>query len=167
MIFGDPEKFAIWFDRVESWSDDRFDNGVLFYMADCKIIGENVKFPTLGDDFGSLEYAIPHVQSQHIDLRLCELPTIEAYEEIYNRTFAIGFEENNYSYRISTMSHGDAGEHVFLLRTPHEFERLLFGFGPDGKLAKEVRLPKGEVLATLQEAVSGFEQIKTRRSDTC
>lgn len=162
MLFGDPESFAICFERVTVWSSGNFDNGFLFYMTGNEIIGGNIKFSTLEDDMHHLEFHIQYVQAQEINLRLCELPTAEAYEELYNRTCAIGYEENDYSYHVSTLSQSDAREDVFLLKTPNEFDRLLFGFSTDGKLAKEVRLPKGEVLTVMREAVSWFLLSKPR-----
>lgn len=161
MIFGDPEKFAIWFDRVEAWAYEDFDNGILFYLTNWKLIGREVKFPTLASDMYNLGFKIRCVEAQKVDVRLQNLPTDEAYEEIYNRTFAIGLEENDSSFWISTTSQSDLGEEIFLLKTSDEFDRLLFGFGPDGKLAKETKLPKGEVLAVLREAVEWYKQSKS------
>lgn len=164
MLFGNPDSYAVCFERVAAWSSGNFDEGFLFYMTGSEIIGEKIKFSTLGVDMYRLGFCIQRVQAQEIDLRLSELPTAEAYEELYNRTCAIGYEENDYSYYISSESQSDASENVFLLKTPHDFDRLLYGSGRDGNQAREVRIPKGEVLATLKEAVDGFEKIRTRRS---
>lgn len=161
LVFGDPNVFAICAIVVPEWSTSRFPNGLLFYMVKEHLLGKDVKHSTLNANL-NLDFECKNISAQTCDPILAALPTREAYLELSARTWALGRDDNDYSYNAATYCQTDVKEMVYLVKTPFGYDRLIwgigFGYDVDGNESDDVsdinesQLPEGLVLKTMQLA---------------
>ncbi|MBI0329327.1 immunity 42 family protein [Burkholderia plantarii] len=142
MLIGDPRKFAIWFDSVESWSDERFRNGCFSYFIGGEIIFSTRS--TIDVDINGLRNFSCLKNSIENEL-LFNLSACQAYDRLYEITFPSieSGNVNDFSYYVTTESLSDDGYSVFLV----EFEskaKLIFGRAEGVGNIGEFFLDRGE-----------------------
>ncbi|WP_406806901.1 immunity 42 family protein [Burkholderia semiarida] len=143
MIFGDPNSFAIWFDRVDSWSTPDFENGCFaFFIGKTLICSQN---STLGVDLHLLSKL--HCLGKSVeDDYIFNAPIAEAYSALYERAFPSAdsdAESSDYTHLVSARSLLDEGHNVFLVESGSK-ARLIYGM--DGKPVSvfDVFIDRGE-----------------------
>ena len=112
MILGDPYKFAILIDPVESWNtDDTFCNGLLFLCVNGNIYPKGIETATLQHE---IELLKDNLSKLATDKRLYDLPPQQAFVEIYNITFPENVDiDNDYRFDINPTSLADNDCFVF------------------------------------------------------
>ena len=164
MIFGDPAAFAVSIEPVDSWSNQSFHNGLMFCLAGNELLSQKVMYSTIDVDIGRWAECIEHIERQVVKAELEGMPCTEAFAELYRRTFAVGYEENDYMYLASTACQRDAGEMVFLLKTADQGERLIYGTNPKGLDAQEREMPSGQLVQCLKDIVKGWKSYVAEKS---
>lgn len=143
MLFGDPNGFAVWFDRVESWSTQGFDNGCLaFFLRGTIFCSQN---STLGVDLHLLS-KLPCLTITVEDDRIFHMLSVEAYVDLCKRTFPStdsDVETSDYTYLVSARSLLDEGHNIFLVESGSQ-ARLIYGFNDDLSSVFDVHLDRGE-----------------------
>lgn len=157
MIFGDPHKFAVWFDCVESWSTEGFNNGCLaFFLGGAIFCSEN---STLDIDLHLLS-KLPCLATSVEDDRIFHMPLAEAYSELHERAFPAmdsDAETSDYTYLVSARSLLDEGHNVFLIESGSQ-ARLIYGFDDDLSKVLDVHLDRGEFQRVIGEATTSALQ---------
>jgi len=159
MLSGDPYRFAILCDKVDSWSDDfypHFHNGCFGYFIGGQLIWSLRS--TLGDDIGSLE--ISHCMKHSVeDERIFNLPAHDAYRDLCSRAFPSvdsDAEDSDFRYLVSVNSSlSDEGWNVFLVEHAEE-AKLIYGFNQNADKVNEVILRRGEFQQVAREAIEKF-----------
>lgn len=110
MILGNPYKFAVLIDPVESWNtDDTFCNGVLFLCVNGNIYPKEIETATLRYEVELLKHNLSKLETNQ---RLYNLPPQQAFIEIYNITFPENVD-NDYRFDISPTSLADNNCFIF------------------------------------------------------
>jgi len=159
MLSGDPFRFAIWCDQVDSWSTDRFQNGCFGYFIGGQLIWSLRS--TLGDDIASLR--IFHCMEHSVeDERIFNLPVHDAYRELCCSAFPSmdsDAEDSDFRYRVSIDdSLSDEGWNVFLVEHA-EVAKLIYGFNQNADKVNEVILKRGEFQQVAREAIEKFRAL--------
>lgn len=153
MIFGDPHKFAIWFDRVDSWSAQGFDNGcIAFFLGGAMFCSQN---STLNVDLHLLS-KLPSLIAPVEDDHIFHMPLIEAYSELYRRAFPSADSDakmSDYKNLVSARSLLDEGHNFFLVESGSR-ARLIYGFDGDLSSVFDVSLEREEFCCVIREATS-------------
>jgi len=151
MIFGDPNSFSVWFDRVESWSTPDFENGCFaFFMSKTLICSQN---STLGVDLHLLS-KLPCLEKSIEDDDIFNMPPAEVYSVLYERAFPSVYsdaESSDYTHLVSARSLLDEGHNVFLVESGSK-ARLIYGM--DGKPLSlfDVFIDRGEFQRVIRSA---------------
>lgn len=157
MLIGDPDRFAIWFDPVESWSSERFKNGSFSYFVGGNLIWSTNS--TIGDDFGLLEAS--HCMNESTeDAKLFNSPVTEAYQELCAQAYPSmdsNAEKNDFTHIASPPSLSDEGNCIFLVEY-NEKAKLICGMGADLSSVFEVYLERGEFQLVVSKAILSFRQ---------
>jgi len=163
MLSGNPTTFAIWFDAVDAWSTDRFQNGCLGYFIDGGLIWSPRS--TLGVDMYLLSKLPCMTRSLENDT-LFSAPASLAYEELCKRAFPeldADVDENDFTHLVSADSLSDDGVFVFLVESGSQ-ARLMYGT-KERPEPIEVALPRGEFQAVVKEALVKWAEIERTRND--
>lgn len=153
MLFGDPYRFAVWFDRVESWSVKGFDNGCIAFFVNGAMFFSTKS--TLGVDLYSLS-KLPAVTASVDDDHIFHMPLKDAYSELCTRAFpSMGsdVEENDYTHLVSACSLLDEGHNFFLVEYGSQ-GRLIYGVDDDPSSVFDIYLERGEFRRVIREATS-------------
>lgn len=112
MILGNPYKFAVLIDPIESWNtDDTFCNGVLFLCVSGNIYPKEIETATLRYEVELLKRSLSKLETNQ---RLYNLPPQQAFMEIYNITFPENVDvDNDYRFDISPTSLADNNCFIF------------------------------------------------------
>jgi hypothetical protein len=142
MLFGNPHKFAVWLDRVESWSTHGFDNGcIAFFLRGALFCSQNA---TLNIDLYSLS-KLPCLTTSVEDDRVFHMPLVEAYSELCERALPPSdsdAEKSDYTHLVSARCLLDEGHNVFLVESG-SLARLIYGFDGDLSRVFDVTLDRG------------------------
>lgn len=157
MIFGDPDVFAIWLDKVDSWSNESFKNGSFGYFLGGELIWSLRS--TLGVDVHMLRST--YVMNNSVeDETLFNLPPHMAYKNLCLRAFPSMDSEAEYSdfnNLVSSESLSDEGWNVFLV----EFDvqaKIIFGFGSAESSVRQVIVERGYFQKIVKEMIVKFEE---------
>lgn len=112
MILGNPYKFAILIDPIDSWNaDDTFCNGLLFLCVNGDIYPKKIETATLRYEIELLTQNLSNLTTDHW---LYDLSPQQAFIEIYNITFPENIDvENDYRFDISPTSLSDNNYFLF------------------------------------------------------
>lgn len=155
LIFGDPFVFAVVAIPVPQWKSGSYTNGYLFYMVQKHLLGLDVVNSTLSAALPGLEDVCEFVGRQKVDLALNQMSAFDAYFEISSRTRGLGgYDDNDYSFLISTYSQTDVNQTIYLIKTNNDYDRILVGDGTRGTNIKEYRVPSGVTVETLKAAAN-------------
>jgi hypothetical protein len=112
MILGNPYKFAVLIDPIESWNtDDTFCNGLLFLCVNGNIYPKEIETATLRYEVELLKHNLSNLATNQ---RLYDLPPQQAFVEIYNFTFPKNVDvDNDYRFDISPTSLADNNYFLF------------------------------------------------------
>lgn len=153
MLSGNPDTFAIWWDLVEPWSSESFQNGCLGYFAGGRLMWSTNS--TLGVDLSRLE-KLYCINNSVEDGRLFKLPVAQAYKELCERTFPSldsELESSDFRYLVSSESLSDEGHYFFLVEFSGQ-ARLIYGFQEETSSVYETFLALGEFQRVVRNATS-------------
>lgn len=100
MLLGDPYKFSISFDEIQSWNiDDTFSNGVLLLYVSGDIYPKEIVTATLRFEIETLKRKLSDIT---VDKNLFKMGKEDAFREIYNITYPKDIDLcNDYRFDIS------------------------------------------------------------------
>jgi len=155
MLSGNPDKFAIWFDSVDSWSTDNFRNGCLGYFIAGELIWSLRS--TLGVDLHGLSLlrCMNHAVE---DKELFNSPPEIAYERLRERAFPSldsDAEASDFAHVVSAESLSDEGHYLFLVEAGEQ-AKLIVGFKDDIGSVRQVILKHGEFQEVVRDAIRKF-----------
>jgi hypothetical protein len=152
MLTGNPDTFAIWCDKVDSWSTDSFANGCFGYFVSGKLVWSLQS--TLGVDLhrlGSLHAMNHQVEDEH----LFNVSAEEAYEHLCEMAFPALESDaatSDFTHLVSAESLSDEGHYIFLVEYGSE-AKLIAGFKNDKSSIRSVSLRRGEFQQVVRESI--------------
>ncbi|MET3823712.1 hypothetical protein ACVK00_005311 [Burkholderia sp. PvR073] len=155
MLSGNPDAFAIWFDSVESWSSDSFNNGCF----GCFIAGELIWSlrSTLGVDIRSL--SLLHSMNHPVESEeMFNLPSNSAYGRLCELAFPSldsEAEVSDFTHLVSPESLSDEGYYLFLVELGGQ-AKLIAGVKDDLSSVRQVILKRGEFQEVVRGAIEMF-----------
>lgn len=156
MLVGDPDRFAIWLDAVESWSTDYFDNGCLAYLVGGRTV---VSFnSTLNSDISLLSSMCCMGESVQ-DCDLFSLPASLAFSKLVERAFPqvdSGSNQSDYKHVITVGSLLDEGCRAFLIEES-EKAKIIMCEGKINPEITEIILVRGEFQEVVSKAVEAYD----------
>lgn len=153
MLTGNPDRFGIWCDAVDSWSTARFANGCLGYFIGGKLVWSSRS--TLGVDLHMLAN-LHCMKNASEDLSLFDRSPSDAYRELCRRTFPSvdsNAEQSDFTHLVSAESLSDDGHYFFLVEGNGK-AKLIYGFKDDLNSVYEVVLALGEFQSTVRDAIA-------------
>lgn len=160
MLVGDPNRFAIWFDPVETWSTERFQNGSFAYFVGGRLLWSLKS--TIGVDLHMLE-GLECMDKSTENSRLFDLPTAKAYQEMCALAYPSmdsDVEDSDYTYVVSPQSLSDEGYCIFLIES-NEKAKLIHGVDADLSSVQEFHLELGEFQRVVAAAIRIYRQGKS------
>ncbi|WP_246831212.1 Imm42 family immunity protein [Pandoraea sp. SD6-2] len=142
----------MWFDQVDSWSNERFKNGCFGYFLGGEFVFSMKS--TLGVDFYRLKSMYSMGNSVE-DEELFKLPDQVAYKNLCSRSFPpldSDAENSDFRYLVSAESLSDDGWYVFLVEFGTQ-AKLIFGFENDPNSVGQVVLERGEFQRVVAESI--------------
>ncbi|WP_410472321.1 Imm42 family immunity protein [Faucicola mancuniensis] len=94
MIFGNPDYFAIYADKITNWSYDNFDEGAFAYILKNELFPKNIFFKssTLGVYHGDLILLKENIQKGLLDsFSIFHMNN----EQLYNFLYSLSFKSND------------------------------------------------------------------------
>jgi hypothetical protein len=157
MLSGDPLRFAIWCDQVDSWSPDfqpNLQNGCFGYFIGGEYIWSMRS--TLGVDIYYLSQCYCMKYSVE-DEQIFNLPIRDAYKELCVITYPTieSGADNDFRHLVSATSLSDDGYNIFLVEHKSQ-AKLIYGVDGGFDNAKEVILERGEFQRVVREVISKF-----------
>jgi Immunity protein 42 len=156
MLVGNPDRFAIWFDAVDSWSTEQFNNGcIAYFFGGDPVWSLN---STLNTDISLL--SVMKCMSEDVeDPDMYRLPVARAYEKLVKMAFPdvdSGDNESDYKHLVATGSLLDEGYRVFLVECDREAKIILCNEKSNSGV-KEFILNRGEFQGVISEAVRRYD----------
>lgn len=119
MIFGDPHRFAIWIEYIPQWSD-AYKNGIFSLIINGNMYPDNINVSTLSADLYEIIDNDCSLVSQPQNKSIFGLPTIEAFNSLFNLAYPEPSEEDeypeqNFDYCITSSNISDFGACFFAI----------------------------------------------------
>lgn len=157
MIFGNPDKFAFWVEKVPEWCAG-FVNGLLYVYVNGEMFPKKLHTTTLSDLGSLFDYAFADPPK---DERLYALSDDELFAEFRRLRFPAYFTDNedadeDYRYDIEYYEIGDWGYDIFAVSNG-ENVRILIGHwsGENFSLESSAEITLGE-FTKLRDEFSKF-----------
>lgn len=169
MIFGNPDKFAIYIDIVEDWSNPSFLEGLFFYIIDAKFCPRIIPKESCTIDFymSELSSVINKLETTSIkNENLFNLSYKKAHKELselrfipYDLYLKTGREEDyTYSITVGEML-SDIGE-IFLVSNGEE-EKILYRDPITNEIFTCI-LDKGYVLSIMKQSLNWWNNFSKK-----
>lgn len=123
MLLGDPYKFAIDFEKVETWNvDDTFCNGILMFFLNGEIFPKQVITTPLNYERIHLKNCWKNIV---IDTKLFHMPKLEAFKKIHDFIFPENTDaDNDYRFDITPSSFEEDSCHIYAVSDGHKVRIL-------------------------------------------
>ncbi len=124
MIIGDPYKFAVMFDEVESWNyeSDCHENGHVALCLDGKMFPNHIVNGIIST---SLSHVAEKLQNIPEDAELFSMDSAAAFERMYDLVYLYEPDfENDYRFELSPETVSDAGCFAFVVKCGSEVRIL-------------------------------------------
>jgi len=169
MIAGNPDKFSIYFDIVEEWSNPSFAEGVFFYIVECKFYPREIpkESSTLNVCLNELMGLINKLSNYSVENEsLFYLPKEEAYEKLNSIRFVpyekyiLSGKEEDYTYSISIGEMLSYMDEIYLISSKSK-EKILYKEQNSSEIYEAV-FEKGYVLSVMKKASKTMEKVLNR-----
>lgn len=154
MIFGNPDKFAFWTEKVPEWCTGGFVYGLLYVFINGETFPKEFRKTTLSSDLRGLpNYAFA---KPPIDERLYALNDVALFEELRQMRYPAYFGKNkeaedDYRFDIELRELSDCGYHIFALSDGQNV-RVIIGYWVD--------LENFELMNSVKITVDEFSMIR-------
>ena len=166
MIVGNPDKFSIYFDIVEEWSNQSFTEGVFLYVVECKFYPREIpkESSSLSVCLNELKGMINKLENYSLENEMYfNLPKEEAYKKLSSRRF-VPYEEylltgkkEDYTYSISIGEMLSYMDEIYLISSKNK-EKILYKELNSSEIYEAV-FEKGYVKSTMKKALKIMEKL--------
>ncbi|WP_199027148.1 Imm42 family immunity protein [Ralstonia sp. ASV6] len=155
MIFGTPDIFAIWYDSVEPWSTERFDNGCFGYIVNGKLMWSMNS--TLSIDLYDMENLYCMNNSVRNDT-FFQLPAKKLITELQKLSFPTmdsNVEKSDFTYFLSPQSLSDEGHDFFIVENG-DLARIIYSNKDDESSILEITMDVGKFQSIARNAIASY-----------
>ncbi len=119
MIFGDPQKFAIWVEHVPQWGDS-YKNGLFYLIINSNMYPKNIRVATLSTDLYEIADGDCALVAQPQNKHLFELSSVDAFKSLLGLAHPESSEtdeypEQNFDYCVTSSNVSDFGGCFFAI----------------------------------------------------
>lgn len=119
MIFGDPQKFAIWVEYVPQWGDS-YKNGLFYLIINSNMYPKNIRVATLSADLYEIIDNGCALITQPQNKHLFELSSVDAFKSLLELAHpesseADEYPEQNFDYCITSSNISNFGGCFFAI----------------------------------------------------
>lgn len=161
MLFGNPSKFAIFWDVVPAWSNENQKNGLLNIYVNFTLLGnrKDIVHPLGPNLYDLLLREKAHKFQPAIPAEFTNLTPTEVFSWLCEFTFPkhdIGQDSNSCYLAVPSAVYDD-GDVLFLVKKTDK-DHLFYG-RYDGSYKGSIDLPLDEFGNAVKEAFSAFENL--------